>query len=108
MLDIINKNGTIIGKVSRTDRIIAANAAEFKQQINALFDKPNVKLVLDLQNVKFIDSTGIGALISILKTARQNDGIFQLCALQKDVYNLLALMKLDKVFDLLPDQSHIN
>lgn len=107
MLDITNKNGTIIGTVTSTDRIIAANASDFKQYINSMFDKPNVKLVLDLQHVKFIDSTGIGALISVLKTARQNEGSFQLCSLQKDVFNLLALMKLDKVFDLLPDQSHV-
>jgi anti-sigma B factor antagonist len=105
MLDIISKNGTLVGTVHNTDRITAANAAELKSQLNELLNKPSQKLVLDMQHIKFIDSTGIGTLISALKTARQSDGTFQLSALQKDVFNLLTLMKLDKVFDILPDTT---
>lgn len=109
MLEITSKNEALIGSVTNTDRIISANAAEIKSQINKLISKPNVKLILDLKNIKFIDSTGIGTLISALKTARQNDSTFQLTGVQKDVFNLLSLMKLDKVFDILPsDDSHFN
>lgn len=106
MLDITRKNGTIVGTVNSTDRITAANAMDLKVQINELFNQPSVKFVLDLQSIKFIDSTGIGTLISALKAARQSESTFQLCSVQKDVYNLLTLMKLDKVFDIFPDTSH--
>lgn len=100
MLTIQEQNGVIIGTISETDRINAANASELKVKLNELLEGKGVKFILDLRNVKFIDSTGIGALISALKTSRQNDGNFQLCALQKEVYSLLTLMKLDKVFDI--------
>ena len=106
MLNITSKNGTIVGTVNNTDRITAANAMDLKVQINELLNKPSVKFVLDMQSIKFIDSTGIGTLISALKAARQNESTFQLCSVQKDVYNLLTLMKLDKVFDIFPDTSH--
>lgn len=100
MLTIKQEDGIVVGTIGDTDRLNAANAPELKSQLNELLTDKGVKFVLDLQNIKFIDSTGIGALISALKTARQNDCSFQLSSIQKDVYNLLALMKLDKVFDI--------
>ena len=100
MLTIKEQNGIIIGTLQDTDRLNAANAPELKSKLNEILDTKGTKLVLNLENIRFIDSTGIGALISALKTARQNDGNFQLSSVQQEVYSLLALMKLDKVFDI--------
>lgn len=100
MLTIKEQNGIITGVISETDRINAANAPELKSKLNELLEGKGVQFILDLHNIKFIDSTGIGALISALKTSRQNDGNFQLNSLQNEVHSLLALMKLDKVFEI--------
>lgn len=99
MLTTKTINNKIVGIIDKTDRINATIAQEVKEQLTDALINANYNLTLDLSNIRFIDSTGIGVLISALKTSRQNDGIFTLKAVQKDVMSLLSLMKLDKVFD---------
>lgn len=82
-----------------TDRLNASVAPLVKDELTDELVKNNYRLVLNLENIRFIDSTGIGVLISALKTARQNNGSFLLQNVNKDVMGLLTLMKLDKVFD---------
>jgi anti-sigma B factor antagonist len=89
----------LIGTLEDTDRLNATIAPEVKAQLNSNLNKTEVNFILNLQKIKFIDSTGIGVLISALKTARQNNGNFYLSNVNKEVMDLLSLMKLDKVFD---------
>lgn len=107
MITITQKNGVSVGTINETDRLNAANAHLVKQLLNQKLAVEGAHLLLNLNNIRFIDSTGIGALISGLKTARQHDATFQLCAIQKDVASLLTLMKLDKVFDIFDDESQV-
>ncbi len=88
-----------IGTLEGTDRLNAPVATVVKDELNGLLVKNQYNLVLNLENIRFIDSTGIGVLISALKTARQNNGSFILSNVNKEVMSLLSLMKLDKVFD---------
>ena len=92
--------GKIIGLISDTNRLTATNAPEIKEPLTEALKSEGVLLTLNLKNIKFIDSTGIGVLISALKTAKQNNSGFRLCAIQDDVLSLLKLMKLDQIFDI--------
>lgn len=105
MLELREKNGQIIGTISETDRLNATVAQEIKTELTSILSKKGTKMVLNLSNIKFIDSTGIGTLISALKTARENNGAFQLCAIQNDVMGLITLMKLDKIFDIFKSEE---
>jgi anti-sigma B factor antagonist len=98
-LRVTQQNNKLIGTLAETDRLNATIAAKVKEQLNQNLTQPNVNFILNLEHIKFIDSTGIGVLISALKTARQNNGIFMLSNVSKGVMDLLSLMKLDKVFD---------
>lgn len=89
----------LVGVLENTDRINATIAQEIKKELTNALVEGDYNLILDLSNIRFIDSTGIGVLISALKTSRQNEGVFLLKSVQKDVVSLLTLMKLDKVFD---------
>ena len=89
----------LVGVLENTDRINATIAQEIKKELTNALVEGDYNLILDLSNIRFIDSTGIGVLISALKTSRQNEGSFILKSVQKDVMSLLTLMKLDKVFD---------
>ncbi len=88
-----------IGTLEGTDRLNAPVAPVVKDELTRVLEKNHFNLVLNLENIRFIDSTGIGVLISALKTARQNNGSFMLSNVNKEVMGLLSLMKLDKVFD---------
>ncbi|MCU4164927.1 STAS domain-containing protein [Carboxylicivirga caseinilyticus] len=106
MLEVKELNGYQIASLADTDRLTATIATEIKSELTNQLDG-NTNLVINLSNIKFIDSTGIGVLISALKTARQNNGSFKLCEIQKDVMSLLTLMKLDKVFDIIESEADI-
>jgi anti-sigma B factor antagonist len=99
LLEVTRENNKAVGTIVDTDRLNATIAPSVKEQLNTTLNDSDTDFFLDLQNIKFIDSTGIGVLISALKTARQNNGNFYLTHVNKEVMDLLSLMKLDKVFD---------
>ncbi len=101
MLTTKTTDNKTVAIFENTDRINATIAQEVKEKLTDALVNANYNLTLDLNNIKFIDSSGIGVLISALKTSRQNDGTFILKAVQEDVMSLLSLMKLDKVFDFM-------
>ncbi len=101
MLKTRTIDNKIVGILENTDRINATIAQEIKEELTNALIEGDYNLILDLSNIQFIDSTGIGVLISALKTSRQNEGSFILKAVKKDVMSLLILMKLDKVFDFM-------
>ncbi len=107
MLQVKEHDGVMFGFLTDTDRLNATIAPEVKAELTAALSATGTKLVLNLSNISFIDSTGIGTLISALKTARQNDGSFQLCCVKTEVMSLLRLMKLDKIFDIFESEEQI-
>jgi anti-sigma B factor antagonist len=98
-LKVTAQDDKLFGILEETDRLNATIAPSVKEQLNKRLNHPDVTFILDLEGIKFIDSTGIGVLISALKTARQNNGNFFLTNVNQEVMALLSLMKLDKVFD---------
>jgi len=95
--------GKITGIIQDTNRLTATIAPDIKGHLTDALKEKGVNLILNLQNIKFIDSTGIGVLISALKTARQHNSSFVLCSVQTEVMSLLKLMKLDQIFDFSED-----
>ena len=104
MITNLNKNGFIVGKIE-SDRLNAAIAPKIKEDLTEIFKTKGSKVILNLDSIKFIDSTGIGTLISALKAARQSDDIFVLSNVQPEVMSLITLMKLDKIFDIFPSEE---
>ncbi|MCU4157373.1 STAS domain-containing protein [Carboxylicivirga sp. A043] len=107
MLQVKEQDGIKYGSLAETNRLNATVAAEVKADLTAALSSQGAKMILNLSNISFIDSTGIGTLISALKTARQNGGTFQLCCIKAEVLSLLKLMKLDKVFDIFDSEEQI-
>jgi len=76
------------------------NAAEFKGELISLFDKDHKRLVLNLQQVEYIDSSFLGALVAALKHVIAFQSDIVLVGLRKDIADLFALIRLDKVFKI--------
>ena len=77
----------------------ASNARDFKSAAAPLL-LPKVKLVFDLESVDFVDSTGLGALVSCLREAHKAEGEIKLCGLTKHVRALFELVRMHRVFDI--------
>ena len=85
-------------------RLDASVAPAFRQEVVKLVEGGDTKLVLDLAGVQFLDSSGLGAMVSILK-ALGNRGTLVVCNVQGAVLSLFQLTRMDKVFAILPSRA---
>ncbi len=100
MVQITEQGDQAILLVTGTDRITVLNAGELKGELVLSISKTKGSVFLDLQNVKYMDSTGISALISGVKASRESGCGFVLRNVQGEVLRLLKLMKIDKIIDI--------
>ncbi len=63
-------------------------------------EKGNIKIIINLDGVNFIDSTALSTLVRGLKKCRENHGDLHLCTLQQPVRVIFELTRLDKAFDI--------
>lgn len=94
-------DGTVILHL-KEERLDAHNSGEFKNQILRLLEKGDVNFVVDLGEVRFIDSSGLGALLSGYKNTALHEGRFALSGLQSQVQSLFELTRLHRVFEIYP------
>lgn len=86
----------LVAKVLES-RIVADVAPRFKHQLIDYVNSGNRSIALDMSAVSFIDSSGLGALVSSLK-AIGNDGDLVLCGTGGTVNSMFKLTRMDKVF----------
>lgn len=69
-------------------------------------DHPQFKrVIVNLEQVNFIDSSGLSTLVKGLKRCRQNGGELYLCGLQQAVLIIFELTRLDKAFNIYPNEA---
>ena len=100
MLKTEKIKNVIVVKFNNIDRFNALIVEPVKEQLKSYFNKPDTKLALSLEGVKFIDSSGFGVFLSIMKTANNNHGQFKICEIRPEVMELFKLLQLHNVFDL--------
>ena len=79
------------------ERIDAACAVQFKDAINAQLGDSASRVILDLSEVNFVDSSGLGAIVSIYKGQLGHRPI-DLCCLSTTVDKVFKLTRMDQVF----------
>jgi anti-sigma B factor antagonist len=85
-------------------RIDAATATEFKERMIDWIGSGNRRIVLNLSEVEFIDSSGLGAIVSSLKKIG-NDGDLVICVVKETVMSLFRLTRMNRVFDIFPAEE---
>jgi anti-sigma B factor antagonist len=75
-----------------------------RDTIRKLIDQGKKKIVLNLANVDYIDSSGVGELVSSYTTVRNSGGELKLLSLTKKVQDVLYVTKLYTVFDIKDDE----
>jgi anti-sigma B factor antagonist len=79
----------------------ASNADELRQRVSVV-EREHSRLVFDMSQVEFVDSSIIGALVGLLRRARTAGGDVKLAALHPDVEMIFELTRLQRVFRILP------
>ena len=100
MLKTENINNILVVSFDGVNRFNVLIADSVKDKVKSLFTAPNTKLVLDLTGIDFIDSTGFGVFLSIMKTANNNYGFFKISNINDEVMELFKLLQLHNVFEI--------
>jgi anti-sigma B factor antagonist len=81
------------------DNLDASNVRDFREGMQKLI-QDQTRVVLDMSNLKFVDSSGLGALISCLRDTNGRKGDFRLCNMSRSVLALFELMRMHRVFSI--------
>jgi len=100
MLKHENQNGIDILSFENLNKLNILIAQALKEEVAQYLKKPNTKLVLDMSSIEYVDSSGFGALLSILRNAKNNDSQFKICNVSEDVMELIKLLQLHNVFEI--------
>ena len=84
----------------REDRLDANNSEELKVELRRFFEDGTKDLIIDLKEIHFIDSSGLGVLVSGYKNASILHGSLKLSNLQSQVKSMFELTRLHRVFDI--------
>lgn len=80
--------------------VIGDPESAFKKTVHRLLEQGQVNLLVDLQNVGFLDSSGLGALVRALTNSQKEGGQTKLLHAGPQVRKLLEMTKLDSVFEI--------
>ncbi len=81
------------------DRIDAACAIQFKDRLREISSDAPHRVVLDLARVRFVDSSGLGAIVAVMKFLAP-DRTLELAALGENVAKVFRLTRMDSVFTI--------
>ena len=84
---------------------LGEGASSFRETLRDLVSKGNKKLLLNLADISYIDSSGIGELVSGFTTVTNQGGQLKLLNLTKRVKDLLQITKLYTVFEVFDDEA---
>lgn len=79
------------------ERLTAANATAFKGEVVALIEEGHSQIIVDFSAVTFLDSSGLGALVGVLKKIGHR-GDLLVCGLSGDVHQMFRVCRMDRVF----------
>ena len=83
-------------------RLDANVAPELKKEVNDIVAGGTSRIMVDLKDVEFMDSSGLGAIVACFKLTGQK-GDFVLCNMNEAVTEIFALTHMDSLFDIYPD-----
>jgi anti-sigma B factor antagonist len=92
------KDASGVAVVQVDGQLIVGNRQELKELIQAALDRGERRLLIDFSRTGYIDSSGLGALVSISKKVREAGGELRLAGLNEDLRSLFELTKLDTLF----------
>ncbi len=87
------------------NRINALITDEIRDGISKIFDNSNSKVIINLKGVEYIDSSGFGCFLSVMKTSRNNYGVLKFANPEPNVTELIQTLHLHTVFQIYDDMD---
>jgi anti-sigma B factor antagonist len=91
--------------VQLPERLMMADAANARSALKDIINRGTGKLILDLGQTTFMDSSGLAVLVSSLQAARKKDGEIHLVHMGDSIRALFELTRLHTVFQIFDDEA---
>ena len=85
--------------------VLGEESAALRDLVRQLLSKGHKKILLNLAEVNYIDSSGLGHLVSAFTSARRQGGELKLLKLTNKVQDLMQITRLYTVFDIMDDEA---
>jgi anti-sigma B factor antagonist len=95
----VNREGDVT-VVDVDGQLIVGNRQELKQRVLDELERGERKFLVDFANTGYIDSSGLGVLVSLSKKIREQGGDLRLASLNEDLSTLFELTKLNTLFTI--------
>jgi len=92
----------MVGKIT-----LGEGTAALRNEVRNLLKEGNKKIILNLGEVHYVDSSGIGELVSAFTTTSNQGGRLKLLNLTKKLHELLSITKLLTVFEVYEDEEEV-
>lgn len=100
MLEISSKKFSNYWEVYICGELDVSNCDKLKEFLNKLFIESKIDIKIDLEKLDYIDSTGLGVLISILKKLKTSNKELYLVNPKQNVEKIFNITGLDKIFNM--------
>jgi len=95
------QQGNILIVTPEMDSLDAKDSNEFKEKVMELIKTSGLnKVIFDLRRVQFIDSSGLGTFLSVLRTLHSHGGELKLACMSKPIRTMFELVSMHKIFEI--------
>lgn len=102
-LDIKSDRAGDVCTVILVGEVDVYTAPRVKEELVSAIESGCVNVIVDLEGVGFIDSSGLGVLVSALRRARERDGAVRIVCTRDNILKIFRITGLDKVFPIFDD-----
>lgn len=86
----------------------STNGNRLRRDVNDAIESGAVTVLINCQDVVFMDSSGLSALVMVLKTMREAGRKLSLCSINDQLRMLFELTSMENVFEVFPNQDEFN
>jgi anti-sigma B factor antagonist len=105
-LEVVHREREGIKLIDLKGRIVVGEEASiFRSAIEQLSGNPGLQLILNMQEVDYVDSTGLGAMVMCSTRVRNASGVAKLVNVNRRNIELLVMTKIDTMFEVFDDET---
>ena len=104
-MEIIEEKVDEVHVLKLSGHLDATCVSQLKAAVQALIEADNIKILIDTADVNFVDSSGLGTLVTSLRSVTKAGGVFKITSLQENPKSLFETTRLDRVFDMHDDRD---
>ena len=104
-LDIKTDSAGGVCTVNLAGEVDVYSAPRLKQELVSAIEGGCANVIVNLEQVGFIDSSGLGVLVSALRRARERDGVVRIVCTRDNILKIFRITGLDKVFPIFGDPA---